>query len=272
MIKQLELKTPVSRIRKLEELSMNAWPSLQTKLYDGWVLRFSEGYTRRGNSVSPIYESTILLDEKIDFCEKEYGLQSLPTLFKLTTESNPNGIDERLQERGYIKENETSLRVLALSQDFNYECLDVVVKDQFSDEWLRGLFSCSNISEEQVQVTARRILGNILGPVIYLSKQVDGKIVGCGYGAIEGDYIGIFDIVVDKDFRGNGYGRDIMNGILKTAQQKNVTTAYLQVSAGNIPAEKLYDKIGFKEVYRYWYRKLEKLIELKSFVENKEKE
>ena len=97
-----------------------------------------------------------------------------------------------------------------------------------------------------------------MGPVIFVSKEVDGKVVGCGYGAIERDYIGIFDIVVHKDFRGNGYGRDIINGILETTVQKNVRTAYLQVSAGNISAEKLYDKIGFKEMYRYWYRKLEK--------------
>ena len=79
-------------IRKIEELSMNAWPSLQTKLYDGWVLRFSDGYTRRANSVNPIYESKIVLDEKIDFCEKEYEQRNLPTLFKLTAERTLDNI------------------------------------------------------------------------------------------------------------------------------------------------------------------------------------
>jgi len=42
-------------IRSVEERSLNAWPSLHQMLYDGWVLRFSNGYTRRANSVSPIY-------------------------------------------------------------------------------------------------------------------------------------------------------------------------------------------------------------------------
>lgn len=41
-----------------EELQMNALPSLQTILYDGWVLRFAKGYTNRANSVNPIYEGT----------------------------------------------------------------------------------------------------------------------------------------------------------------------------------------------------------------------
>ena len=94
--------------------------------------------------------------------------------------------------------------------------------------------------------------------VIYVSKEIEGRIVGCGYGAIQEDYIGIFDIVVHKDFRGNGYGKDIINGIFNIALQKNVKTVYLQVICGNTPAERLYEKIGFKELYKYWYRILQK--------------
>lgn len=94
----------------------------------------------------------------------------------------------------------------------------------------------------------------VLGPVIYVAKEIDGRIVGCGYGAIEGEYIGIFDVVVHKDFRENGYGNDIINGIFGTALQKNVTNAYLQITVGNTSAEKIYDKIGFREAYKYWYR------------------
>ena len=42
-------------IQEIEELSMNAWPSLQTLLLDGWVLRFAAGYTRRANAVCPLF-------------------------------------------------------------------------------------------------------------------------------------------------------------------------------------------------------------------------
>jgi N-acetylglutamate synthase len=80
----------------IEEISMNAWSPLQTKLYNGWVLRFADGYTKRANSVSPLYESKINLDEQIDYCERQYGFCNLPTIFKLAKESIPEGIDKRL--------------------------------------------------------------------------------------------------------------------------------------------------------------------------------
>ena len=32
-------------IKTIEDLSLNAWPSHQIELYDGWILRFSYFYT-----------------------------------------------------------------------------------------------------------------------------------------------------------------------------------------------------------------------------------
>ena len=83
-------------IRLLEELSMNAWPALQTLLYDGWVLRFAEGYTRRANSVNPLYPSTRDALEKIEACERLYRGQGLAVIFKLTAASQPERLDEML--------------------------------------------------------------------------------------------------------------------------------------------------------------------------------
>ena len=80
-------------ITNLEELSMNAWPALQTKLYDGWALRFANGYTKRSNSINPIYNSTISLQVKLDFCEKKYAHFNLPVVYKLTPDSQPKALD-----------------------------------------------------------------------------------------------------------------------------------------------------------------------------------
>ena len=121
-------------IRSIEELSMNAWPAMQTLHYDGWVLRYSDGYTKRANSVYPLYPSEINLDEKIEFCESFYHDRGLPAVFKLTEASTPANLDARLAERGYRKDSPTSVQTLDLRVEvslqlsglqFNIRCAQI---------------------------------------------------------------------------------------------------------------------------------------------------
>ena len=46
------------QIQKFEEMCLNGHVALNTLLYDGWILKFSEGYTGRANSVSMLYPSS----------------------------------------------------------------------------------------------------------------------------------------------------------------------------------------------------------------------
>ncbi len=103
-------------IRFIEELSMNAWPALQTYLYDGWVLRVSGGYTKRANSINPLYSSHIELNEKIEYCKAFYDELGLPTIYKITVNSNLGVLDNKLEVLGYSKVDETSIRVLDLNR------------------------------------------------------------------------------------------------------------------------------------------------------------
>ena len=65
------------KILLYEELSLNAWPSLQTQFYDGWVLLYTNGYsyTSRANSVNLLYPSTLDVYEKIAECESRCTLR-----------------------------------------------------------------------------------------------------------------------------------------------------------------------------------------------------
>jgi len=72
--------------QQLEELTLNNWQPLQTLLYDGWVLRLADGYTKRANSVNPILSSTLDVHEKISTCEQLYSDRGLPAVFKIDGE------------------------------------------------------------------------------------------------------------------------------------------------------------------------------------------
>jgi ribosomal protein S18 acetylase RimI-like enzyme len=83
---------------------------------------------------------------------------------------------------------------------------------------------------------------------------LNGLIIGCGLGVIENQYIGLFDIVIDKQFRNQGFGQTLIENILRWGKSKGAETGYLQVLTDNASAIRLYEKVGFKEAYTYWYR------------------
>jgi N-acetylglutamate synthase len=239
----------------LEELSLSAWPALQTRVYDGWILRFAEGCTKRSNSVNPLYPSTIGPEEKIAACEGLYSDQGLPTIFKIVDCEAQKGLDAVLAEKGYAALDETSLQTMDLNR---YEGgtgggPELEVGEAFDEAWIRGFCACSG--KEADMGTIRRILSNILPRKIVAKAAIGGRVVGCGYGALDRGCVGIFDIVVAEEMRGRGFGERIVRAILEGAKDSGAGRSYLQVVVGNAPAERLYGKLGFREAYRYRYRK-----------------
>ncbi len=241
-------------IRYIEELSMSAWPSLQTHLYDGWVLRASKGYTKRANSINLLYEPKIDLDQKIKYCRRFYEALGLPVIYKITSSSELSEIDKKLDELCYQKVGETSVRVLDLESEVVLADSKSDVSFELTEEWLKGFFSSSRVEDNKKRETLTMMLKKIIGKTMFITHNVNGKAVGFGYGVVDNGYVGIFDIYVNESFRGNNYGKAVMNKILVTAKQLGAKSAYLQVVVGNTVAENLYTRLGFKEVYRYWYR------------------
>lgn len=62
----------------LEEIAANGHVALNVMQYDGWLLRFSGGFTGRANSISVIYPSRKEMAEKVEYCEKCYAKQGCP--------------------------------------------------------------------------------------------------------------------------------------------------------------------------------------------------
>src|SRR5271165_4691475 len=92
--------TPAGLAWRVEETCLNAWPALRQVLLDGWVLRFSEGLTRRANSVNPLRADHRGVDALIPACEALYRRRLLPTIFRLPSIIGP-ALDRRLDALGY---------------------------------------------------------------------------------------------------------------------------------------------------------------------------
>ena len=237
----------------IEELSLNAWPALQTMVYDGWIIRFANGYTKRANSVNPLYISTLDLDEKLRFCENIFENQSLPVVFKITSAVHPGDLDEKLSASSYRKDSPTSVQTMDLESITPQATLEVNIQEDLSDDWLAGFCRMSTVADSHKE-TLRKILVSIVPRHCFVSFKSDNQVIACGLGVLQSEYIGLFDIVTDEPFRGRGYGQQVVKNILAWGKQNKAKKAYLQVMLNNAPALQLYSKIGFVEKYQYWYR------------------
>ena len=65
-------------------------------------------------------------------------------------------------------------------------------------------------------------------------------------------HTGIFSLSVDADFRGEGIGRNLMEMVLKEAEEKlpSLQIVVLSLFASNAKAREMYEKFGFKEYGR----------------------
>lgn len=238
-------------IQSIEELSLNAWPSLQTLLVDGWVLRFADGYTKRANSINPLYASASDVEATIQFCEEVYRRNNLPVVFKMTSAVHPDNLDALLDARGYNVDSPTSVQTLDLRDADSF--LAVRLDAMLTEEWLTAFCRMSAISDAR-KSTLRQMLESIVPQKCFAAILRADQVIACGLGVRQGEYVGFFDIVTDQSFRNQGYGKRLMTSLLGWGKQNGARRAYLQVMLNNTPALHLYSQLGFKQVYQYWYR------------------
>ncbi|MDO4337853.1 MAG: GNAT family N-acetyltransferase [Eubacteriales bacterium] len=243
-----------TNIKKIEDMSLNAWPSHKMELYDGWILRFSYFYTHRTNSVEQFGTSTLPWREKIPYCENVYRRLGTPAIFKISPLVSPD-FDYVLENRGYEIQHTTNVMTAGLSGAALYAPYEQVdFTDTIPPEWIESLFELKGTTNPIHRTVVPSMYRAIPKETICASIKKEGKIIATGLGILDRDYIGIYAIHVREDYRGHGYARQICTGLLKNGMNKGAKSAYLQVVEGNTAARNLYKSLGFHHFYTYWFR------------------
>ena len=165
-------------IKKIEDMSLNAWPSHKMELYDGWILRFSYFYTHRTNSVEQFGNSTLPWREKVAYCEDVYKRLGSPAIFKISPLVSPD-FDYTLENRGYEIQHVTEVMTLHLSD----ACLDapysaVTITDEIPDIWITSLFDLKGMTNPIHRAVVPSMYRAIPKETICASIWKEGKIIG----------------------------------------------------------------------------------------------
>lgn len=243
-----------TNIKKIEDMSLNAWPSHKMELYDGWILRFSYFYTHRTNSVEQFGVSSLPWREKIPYCENEYRRLGSPAVFKISPLVSTD-FDYTLENRGYEIQHTTDVMTLPLSSSLlKADCEDVIFTPDIPDIWIESLFHLKGTTNPIHRKVVPSMYRAIPKETVCACVKRDGRIIATGLGILDRDYIGIYAIHVQEQYRRQGLARQICSGLLQEGMKKGAQNAYLQVVQGNLNAHRLYTSLGFDHFYTYWFR------------------
>ena len=237
------------QIRVYEELMMNAWVSLNSRFYDGWVMCFSNGHSHRGNSVHPLNPSTLDLEAKLDFCEQVYRAAELPPMFKLTPEYET--IESLVASRGYTLEAKTFVQTHPLNRPVSAPNFEYVLEPTITAGWFDDYGTLVGKANDHTW----KMFNGIMPQQVYGRLIVDGRAVAIGRAVLERGYLGIYDIATAPYMRRQGLGQAMTERLLEWGQASGARTSYLMVEEVNLAARSLYAKKGFQTVYAYWYRR-----------------
>ena len=240
----------LSQVRRLEELAFAGWPALESRDIAGWRLRFSSGYTKRANSINAL-EPDVQTDSKtLDGLEAAYRERHQPPVWRLTPLA-PSAMVDLLTRRGHRPIERSLLQVCPLQPGFAASP-GVSIDPAPSAAWIDAFCTYSPVRPEH-RDTMRRMVASIATPVGFAFVEEAGQPMAMAIGAVQGDHMGLFDVLVMPHARRRGLARKVTESLYAWAWSHGARFAYLQVVATNEAAMPLYAAQGFRTIYRYEY-------------------
>ena len=241
--------------KRLHEITINAWPPLQQIYYDGWILGFSQGYTKRANSIHAAFPSTFEVNTKIDRCEEIYRERKLRPIFRITPFDSPPDLDRYLRERGYERVDPTTLLYLEIKDfKFPYDPVASIAVENLSD-WLDAFCKLTRIPKShKARSLHQKILQSVAGKLCPATFSGYEELLSCAMGTLEEHFFGISDFIVNADHQLSIAGHRFLVALLTWAKHQGATKAYTLVPEDDLDALSFFQSQGFVPAYTFWYR------------------
>ncbi|MFE1201581.1 GNAT family N-acetyltransferase [Streptomyces sp. NPDC058762] len=245
---------PAASYEELARVAARAWPPVESERLGAWELRAAGGFTRRANSVLPLGDPGLPLDEALTAVRRWYGERGLPAYVQTAT--GAAGTQEQLcaelERRGWVREVTAEVWTggLAPVADLS-EGAGVVLSRQADEAWL------ARYRRRGVSEVALRVLGG--GPSVWFATvpgadaDADGPGVPAAIGrcVVDGRWASFAAVEVDPARRRRGLATAVMAALARRALDEGASAAWLQVETDNAGARALYAGMGFAAHHAY---------------------
>jgi N-acetylglutamate synthase len=241
----------LDEVRRLEERAFAGWPALESRDVAGWRLRFSGGYTKRANSINALGRDARTDRDTVDALEGAYRERGQPPIWRLSPLAPP-AMADHLRGPAYRTIERSLVQMAPLPGGFTVDP-DVHIHPEPTVDWLNAFATYSPVQPRHRGIMQRMLMA-IAAPKGFALVQHDGEPMAMAIGAVQGDHMGLFDVLVMPHARRRGLARRVTESLYGWAFGQGARVAYLQVVATNQAAMPLYAAQGFRTVYAYEYR------------------
>ncbi|MER7487671.1 GNAT family N-acetyltransferase [Streptomyces sp. NPDC126497] len=211
------------------------------------------GFTRRANSVLPLGDPGVPLDEALTAVRDWYAARGLPAYVQTATgaEGTQELLCAELERRGWVREVTAELWTgpLAPVADLGGEPSGVVLAREADEAWL------ARYRRKGVGEVALRVLGS--GPSVWFATVPGDAGVPAAIGrcVVDGRWAGFAAVEVDPARRRQGLATAVMAALARRALDEGASAAWLQVEDDNAGARALYDRMGFAAHHAYHHHR-----------------
>ncbi|KOV99014.1 acetyltransferase [Streptomyces sp. NRRL B-1140] len=238
---------PAASYEELARVAARAWRPVESERLGEWELRAASGFTRRANSVLPLGEPGVPLDEALGAVRRWYGERGLPAYVQTATgaEGTQELLCAELERRGWVREVTAELWTGPLAPVADRgDTAGVVLSREADEAWL-GRYQRKGVSE-----VALRVLRSG-SSVWFASVPGPAGPAAIGRCVVDGRWAGFAAVEVDPALRRQGLATAVMAALARRALDEGASAAWLQVEAGNAGARALYAPMGLEVHHAY---------------------
>ena len=235
----------------VEQATRYAWPAVEEQPMPYGILRFANGYTRRANSLVLSGSSASDFDCLRDDCEAFFSARSQPVMIRVPSLPSMSGLDSFLEINGYASEAPSMVMARTLSTGWG---ASPVARRLDRESWLDTFYTISGQPLGD-RGNHQQLISQIEADAYYTTlDNVQGLPACCALAIHYHGVIGIYNVATAAMCRRQQFATQLLSALLKLGSEVGASYAYLQVEDSNLSAINLYEKLGFRELYRYRYR------------------